>query len=144
MRRTDFCLTWLWQMTICITMALSQLLLSILRTEYETPAVGEWVTIRQADVDGWMEADHTTSEGARSAAIVYWKDGSGDRGLFRGSSGSGRCCGRTGRAAGIGTVQSTPRGLNSAKGRSFGLSYAGTAASSMAWVWWIGFRAGLD
>jgi hypothetical protein len=43
-------------------MALLKLLLSILRTEYETPAVGEWVTSRQADVEGGTEASHTTSE----------------------------------------------------------------------------------
>lgn len=76
--RTDFCQTWLWQMTICMTMAASKLLLSILRTEYETPALGEWVTSRQADVEVCKEADHTTSEGARSAVVAYWKDGSGD------------------------------------------------------------------
>ena len=56
----------------------------------------------------------------------------------------GRCCGRTGRTARTGTAQSTPRSLNSAKGRSFGLSYAEMTASSTGWVWWIGFRAGLD
>jgi hypothetical protein len=59
-------------------MAALKLPLSILRTEYETPAVGKWVTSRQADVDGRTEADHTTSEGARSAVVAYWKDGSGD------------------------------------------------------------------
>jgi hypothetical protein len=55
-----------------------KLLLSILRTEYETPAVGEWVTSRQADVDSGKEAGYTTSEGARSAVVTYRKDGSGD------------------------------------------------------------------
>jgi hypothetical protein len=61
-----------------MTMAASQPLLSILRTEYETPAAGEWVTSRQADVEDGGEADHTTSEGARSTAVAYWKDASGD------------------------------------------------------------------
>jgi len=56
----------------------------------------------------------------------------------------GRCYGRTASAARMGTASSTPRGLNSAKGRSFGLSYAEMAASSTGWVWWSGFRAGLD
>jgi len=58
-------------------MAVPKPLLSILRTEYETPAVGEWVTSRRADVEDSREADHTTSEGARSAAVAYWKDESG-------------------------------------------------------------------
>ncbi len=61
-----------------MTMAPSKLLLSILRTEYETPALGEWVTSRQADVEDCVEADHTTSEGARSAVVAYCQDGSGD------------------------------------------------------------------
>jgi hypothetical protein len=61
-----------------MTMAPSMLLLSILRTEYETPAVGEWVTSRQANVEDGREADYMTSEGARSAALAYWKDRSGD------------------------------------------------------------------
>ena len=43
-------------------------LLSILWTECETPAVGEWVTSRQADVEDCGGADHTTLEGARSAS----------------------------------------------------------------------------
>jgi hypothetical protein len=34
-----------------MTIAPSTLLLSILRTEYETLAVGEWVTSRQVDVE---------------------------------------------------------------------------------------------
>ncbi|KAG4432844.1 hypothetical protein IFR05_011683 [Cadophora sp. M221] len=57
-------------------MALSKLLLSILRTEYETPAVGDWVTSRQADVADGTEARHTTSEGARSAVVACGNDGS--------------------------------------------------------------------
>ena len=65
-------------MTICMTMAASQLLLSILQTEYETPAAGKWVTSRQADVEDGGEAGHTTSEGARSAVVAHWKDGSDD------------------------------------------------------------------
>jgi hypothetical protein len=36
------------------------------------------VTSRQADVEDGGVADHTASEGARSAAVAYWKDGSGD------------------------------------------------------------------
>jgi hypothetical protein len=51
---------------------------SILRTEYETLALGEWVTSRRDDVEDYEEAGHTTSEGARSAVVAYWKDGSGD------------------------------------------------------------------
>jgi hypothetical protein len=43
--------------------------LSILQTEYETPAVEEWVTSRQADVEDCAEADYTTSEGARFVLI---------------------------------------------------------------------------
>lgn len=61
-----------------MTMATSKLLLSIPWTEYEMPAAGEWVTIRQADVEDGGEAGYPTSEGARSAAVIYWKDGSGD------------------------------------------------------------------
>jgi len=58
-------------MTVCMTMAASKLLLSIIRTEYETPALGEWVTSRQANVEDGGEADHTTLEGARSAVVAY-------------------------------------------------------------------------
>jgi hypothetical protein len=65
-------------MTICMTMAASKLLLSILWTEYETLALGEWVTSRRDDVEDYEEADHTTSEGAQSVVVAYWKEGSGD------------------------------------------------------------------
>ncbi|KAL2063230.1 hypothetical protein VTL71DRAFT_5034 [Oculimacula yallundae] len=68
---TDFCQTWLCQMTFCMTMAASQPLLSIPRTEYETPALGEWTTNRQTDMEDCEEAGHTTSEGARSAAVQH-------------------------------------------------------------------------
>jgi len=61
-----------------MTMALSKLPLSILRTKYETPAVGEWVTSRQADMEDGTEARHTTSGGVRSAVVAYGNDGSGD------------------------------------------------------------------
>jgi hypothetical protein len=61
-----------------MTMAISKLLLGILWTEYESLALGEWVTSRQADVEDCVEVDHTTLEGARSVAVVYWKDGSAD------------------------------------------------------------------
>ena len=54
-----------------MTMASSKLLLSILGTEYETPAVGEWVTSRQADMEDCREADYTTSEGAQSMVVIY-------------------------------------------------------------------------
>jgi hypothetical protein len=64
-------------MTIRMTIASSKLLLSILRTEYETPTVGELVTGGHGDVDDHKEADRMTSEGARSEAVAYWKDGSG-------------------------------------------------------------------
>jgi hypothetical protein len=57
-----------------MTMALSsKLLLSILQTEYETPAVGEWVTSRQADVKDGIEERYTTSGGARSTVVAYWQ-----------------------------------------------------------------------
>jgi hypothetical protein len=46
-----------------MTMAASKLLLSILWTEYGTPAVGEWVISRQADVEDSTEACYTTFEG---------------------------------------------------------------------------------
>jgi hypothetical protein len=65
-------------MTICMTMTASKLLLSILWTEYETPALGEWVIRREADVEDGEEAGHTSSEGARSAVVAYWKNGSGN------------------------------------------------------------------
>jgi hypothetical protein len=45
-----------------------------LTTEYETPAVGEWVTRRQADVEDGTEARHTTSKEARSTVVAYWND----------------------------------------------------------------------
>jgi hypothetical protein len=59
-------------------MASSKLLLSILQTECETPAVGEWVTSRQSDVEDGTEARHTTSGGARLAVVAYWNDRSSD------------------------------------------------------------------
>jgi hypothetical protein len=88
-------------MTICMTMAASKLLLSILRTEYETLAAGEWVTGRQADVEDYEEVYHTASEGAWSAVVAYWEDVSSDWRLFRGSFGLGLYRGRTVRAASI-------------------------------------------
>jgi hypothetical protein len=65
-------------MTICIIMAASKLLLSILWTEYETLALGEWVISRRDDVEDYEEADYTTLEGAQSIVVAYWKDGSSD------------------------------------------------------------------
>jgi hypothetical protein len=65
-------------MTICMIMIVSKLLLSILWTEYEMPALGEWVIRRQADVEDGKEAGHTSLKGARSAVVVYWKNGSGN------------------------------------------------------------------
>jgi hypothetical protein len=65
-------------MTICMTIVISKLLLSIPWTEYETPVLGEWVTSRQTDVEDYVEADYTTSGGARSAVVVYWQDRSSD------------------------------------------------------------------
>lgn len=52
-------------------------------TEYsidriQNAAVGEWVKSRQTNVEDGEEADHTTSEGASSAVVTYWKDGSAD------------------------------------------------------------------
>jgi hypothetical protein len=58
-------------MTICMTITALKLLLSILHTEYETPALGEPVTSRRVDVGYCVEAGHTTSERARSAVFVY-------------------------------------------------------------------------
>ncbi|KFZ19864.1 hypothetical protein V501_00438 [Pseudogymnoascus sp. VKM F-4519 (FW-2642)] len=68
---------WLWQVAICMTMALPKLLLSRLWIEFETPAARVWVTSRRADVEDGMEARHTTSGGARSAVVAYWNDGTG-------------------------------------------------------------------
>jgi len=58
-------------MTICITIAASQPLLSISQTKYKTPAAGEYVTSRQADIEDGREVGYITSERARSAAIIY-------------------------------------------------------------------------
>lgn len=58
-------------MTICMTVAASKLLLSILWTEYETLALGEWVTSRRDDVEDYEELDYTTREGAQSAVVAY-------------------------------------------------------------------------
>lgn len=65
-------------MTTCMIMAALKLSLSILRTKYETPVVGEWVTSRQANVEDCTETGHTTSEGARFVAVAYVKDESSD------------------------------------------------------------------
>lgn len=46
-------------------MAISKLRLSTLWIDYETLALGEWVTSRYNDVEDCVEADHTTLEGAR-------------------------------------------------------------------------------
>jgi hypothetical protein len=51
--------------------AVLKLLLSILLTKYETLAVEEWVTSRQADMEDCREADYTTSEGAQSMVVIY-------------------------------------------------------------------------
>jgi hypothetical protein len=58
-------------MTICIKMIVLKLLLSILWTKYEMPALGEWVTSWWANVDGCIEAGYTTLERAQSAIIAY-------------------------------------------------------------------------
>jgi hypothetical protein len=63
-------------MTVYMTMVILKLLLSIIWTEYETPALGEWVTSRQVNVEDGSKVDHTISEGTRSVIIAYWKDGS--------------------------------------------------------------------
>jgi hypothetical protein len=63
-------------MIIYIKMIASKLLLSILWTEYETPALGERVISWWANVDGYTEAGYTTLERARSVIIIYWKGGS--------------------------------------------------------------------
>jgi hypothetical protein len=39
--------------------------------------VGELVTGGHGNVDDHKEADRMTSEGARSEAVAYWKDGYG-------------------------------------------------------------------
>jgi hypothetical protein len=126
-------------------MAISKLPLSILRTEYETPAVGEWVTSRQADVEGGTEASHTTSEGARSAAVAYIGrmdlviEGCSEDPLAQGAAVAGPYAppgwARHNLRHGVSILQR--------EGRS-ALSYAEVAACSTGWVWWIGFRAGLD
>jgi hypothetical protein len=56
-------------MITCMIIVAPKLPLSILRTEYETPAVGEWVTSRQAGVEDYAEVGHMTSEGARFAVV---------------------------------------------------------------------------
>jgi hypothetical protein len=58
-------------MTICIIIALSKLLLSILPNEYETPTVGGLVRSGEGDVDNHRQADHITLGGALSKAIAY-------------------------------------------------------------------------
>jgi hypothetical protein len=70
-RRADFYLLWLSQRTICITIILLKLLLSILPNEYETPIVGGFVRSREGDVDNYRQADRITSRGALSEAVVY-------------------------------------------------------------------------
>lgn len=48
-----------------------EFLLSILRPEYKTLAVGELGHNQGPDVDDDKEEDHTTSEGARIVPIAY-------------------------------------------------------------------------
>jgi hypothetical protein len=98
--------TWLSQMTYCITEASAKHPADRIRN-----GAGETTgTSGQGDVDDHKEADRITSEEARSEAVAYWKD---------------RFGGGTAHAAIMRTIQSAPRSLISAKGRSFGLSYAG-------------------
>ena len=56
-RRADFCQTWLWQIITYMIMVAPKLPLSILRTEYETSATGDWVTSKQADVGDCRQAE---------------------------------------------------------------------------------------
>ncbi len=53
-------------------MALSRLLVTVFRSEYETLAVGEWedwLMCGPADLDSWTGADRTALKGARFAAV---------------------------------------------------------------------------
>jgi hypothetical protein len=111
-------------------MAASKLLLSILPTEYETQALGEWVTSRQSDVEDCTEADCTTSEGARSVIVAYWKDDL----VIEGCSEDPLACASVAGPDALPewTRHNLRRGaLDSAKGRSIGLSYVEMAVSSM-------------
>ena len=143
-RRTDCWQPWLWQMTICMTMAASKLLLASYgpntkrwRWENGSQAGGmTWKITRRQVIRPRKELDPQSLHIGRMDLVI--------EGCSRGSFGLVRCCGRTGRAARMGTARSTPRALDSAKGRSIGLSYAEMAASSTGWEWWVGFRAGLD
>jgi hypothetical protein len=68
---------WLLQITICMTIVLLKLLLSILPNEYETPIVGGLVRSGEGDVDNHRQADYMTLGEALSKAVIYWKAGSG-------------------------------------------------------------------
>jgi hypothetical protein len=80
-------------------MIASKLLLSILRAEYETAALGEWVTSRQADVEEGTEEVRQPRKELDPQSLHIGRMDLVIEGHFRGSSGSVRCYGRTGRAA---------------------------------------------
>jgi hypothetical protein len=85
-------------------MASSKLLLSILRTEYETPAVGEWVTSRQADVeDARRHVIRPREELDRRSLHIGMMD-LVIEGCSEDRSAPGRCPGRTAIATRIGTA----------------------------------------
>jgi hypothetical protein len=54
-----------------MTIASSKLLLSILLDEYETPTIRGLMRSRERDVDDYKQADHMTSRGALSKAVIY-------------------------------------------------------------------------
>jgi hypothetical protein len=58
-------------MTICITIVLLKLLLSILLNKYKTLTVGGLVRSREGDVDNYRQADCMALGGALSKAVAY-------------------------------------------------------------------------
>jgi len=87
-----------------MTMASSKLLLSILRTEYETPAVGDWVTSRQADVEDGAETRIRPREELDRRLLHMGIMHLVIEGCSEDRSAPGRCYGRTAIAARIGTA----------------------------------------
>jgi hypothetical protein len=65
-------------MTIRMTITSSKLLLSILRTEYETPTAGELVTGGHGDMDDLKEADRMTRKELDPKPLHIGRMGSDD------------------------------------------------------------------
>jgi len=85
-------------------MASSKLLLSILRTEYETPAVGDWATSRQADVEDGAETRIRPREELYRRLLHMGIMDLVIEGCSDDRSAPGRCYSRTAIAARIGTA----------------------------------------